>query len=182
MNIRKTLLVVGAASSIALASMAGVSAATNNNADDGRDNLINKIASKFNLKPTEVKAVFEEEHAAREAEHKQNFEAKLDQLVKDGKITSDQKAKILAKQAEMKAQMEASRAEMKDMTPAERKAEMQKHKAELEQWAKDNGINTDYLKLVIGHGPGGHGRHGGFGGPDHGPDADDTTTGATQSQ
>lgn len=181
MSIRKTLLVVGAASSIALASIAGVSAATNSSANDGRDNLINKIARKFNLKPAEVKAVFEEEHAAREAEHKKSFEAKLDQLVKDGKITPDQKAKILAKKAEMKAEMKSNRTEMKDMTPAERKAEMQKRKAELEQWANDNGINTDYLKLVIGHGPGGHGRHGGFGGPGHGPDADDQATGAAQN-
>lgn len=178
---------------MAIASVAGVSAATNSNTD-GQDNLVNKIAKKFNVKPADVKAVFQEEHQAREAEHQKQFTTNLDKLVAAGTITSAQKDAIIAKQAELKKDMEANRDTMKDKTSAERKALMDQKKAELEKWASDNGLSADVLKQVIGGPHGGMGggpgagmrgngpMGGGMHGPEQGPDADDQAPATTQNQ
>jgi hypothetical protein len=48
---------------------------------------------------------------------------------------------------------------MSTKTDDERKAAMQAERTSLEQWAKDNGISTDYLRYVVG-GPHGMGMHG----------------------
>lgn len=181
MNIKKSMLVAGVVSTVALASVAGASAASNTSSTDKPDSLVNKIASKFNLKPAEVKSVFEQDRTEREAAHQQKITAKLDELVKAGTITSAQKDAILAKQAELKKEMQANHGSMKDKTPAEMKALMDQKKADLEQWAKDNGLSTDVLKQVI-RGPGGHMGHGPMGGGMHGPDADDQAPAAPQEQ
>jgi len=62
-------------------------------------------------------------------------------------------------------------AEFKSMTQAERKVAMEQRKTEMEakrtemeSWAKANGIDSQYLHLVMG-GNGFGGRKGGFGGP-----------------
>lgn len=57
-----------------------------------------------------------------------NLEANLAQLVKDGKITEDQKNKILNKTKELQTQHEAK-------------------KTELEKWAKDNNIDLQYFRF-----------------------------------
>lgn len=163
MNIKKSMLVAGVTTTMAMASIAGVSAATSTSTTDPQDSLVSKIASKFNLNKDQVKAVFDEDRTAREAEHEKEVTAKLDELVKAGTITSAQKDAIVAKQAEMKKDMEANRDSMKDKTDAERKAAMDQKKADLDKWASDNGISTDVLKQVMmaGHG----GRMGGGPGP-----------------
>lgn len=144
---------------MALASVVGVASAATTNSN-GSESLIDKIATKFNLNKDEVKALFDEERTEREAQMKTKQEERLNTLVSEGKITADQKAKIIAKQEELKTKREANRDAMKDKTDAERKAAMEKERTELEQWAKDNGIDTQYLRMLGGRGPGGpgHGR------------------------
>lgn len=174
-RLKKSLAVAGVASGISLAVIAGtgaVSAATST--DDKSTNpessLIDKLVSKFGLNKSDVQAVFDEEHTAREAEHQQRVEERLTQAVTDGKITEDQKTKILAKMKEIKADMEANRDSMKDKTQAERKADMEAKRAELEKWASDNNIPTEYLRMGM---MGGHGGPGGPGGDRGGPGQDD---------
>ena len=167
---KKPLLVAGVASSVALASIAGVgvvSAATNTNpTTDGQSTLIDKIATKFHLNKTDVKAVFDENRATHEADRQKANETRLDQAVKDGKITSAQKTLILSKQSEMKAEMKADHDSTGDKTGAERKAEMDTKRAEIEKWATDNNIPIEYLHLGGGHGgphgPGGPGEREGM--------------------
>src|SRR5688500_3501198 len=64
---------------------------------NGQTSLITKIAQKFNLNEADVKAVFEEEKTARHAAMKAQMEEKLNQAIKDGKITEVQKQAILEK-------------------------------------------------------------------------------------
>lgn len=165
MNIKKPLLVLGAVTGIGLAGLTGlgvVSAATDTStgSDSGANSLIDRIATKFNLNRSDVAAVFDEEKTAREAERQQKLEDRLTQAVTDGKITEEQKTKILAKLEELKTQMEANRDAMKDKTPQERHDAMKQQRDELQQWAKDNDIPLRYLMFIHGHG------HHGFGGPD----------------
>jgi hypothetical protein len=162
MNIKKPLAIAGIVSGIALTSLAGAGAVSaETTATNGPESLITKIAQKFNLKEEEVKAVFEEEHATRVAEHQQAIEDKLAQAVTDGKITSEQKDKILAKLKELQAEREANHDVMEDKTPVERKAAMEAKRDEIEKWAEENDIPTEYLRFA-----GGKGKH--LRGPGHG--------------
>lgn len=159
MNYKKPLLVAGAVTSIGAASVLGLataSAATNNS---GNDTLVDKLATTFNLNKDDVQKVFDEERKANEAERQAKVEERLDQAVKDGKITEEQKAKILAKIEEMKAD-HPDPAELENKTPAEMKALMEQKRKDLEAWAEQNDIPMEYLKFrhhIKGPGPKGEG-------------------------
>ncbi len=161
---KKNLLVaaaiasVGFTAAVPLASTLTAHAATNNT---GSSSIVDKISSTFKLNKTDVQKVFDEEHAARQTERTQTIKDKLAADVKAGKITQAQADKITAKIAEMQAVRKANHDSMKDKTQAERKAAMDTKKAELDAWAKNNGIDASYL--MMGHGgrggPEGRGGH-----------------------
>lgn len=159
MAIKKSLMIAGAVASIGLAgATAGVNA-VNAETATGSDGLVDKIAQKFNLDKNEVQKVFEEEHKERKAEHKAKLEEKLSAAVSEGKLTEDQKSKILAKMQELE-QNRPDKAEMQNKTPEERRTLMEQHHADIEKWAEDNGIPKEYMpfKVMIhrgGPGPGG---------------------------
>lgn len=166
MNIKKPLLVAGVASSVTLASLAGThiasAAESSTTNSDPQSTLISKIASKFNLSQNEVKAVFEADRSAREAEHQKQVETDLSKLVSEGKLTEAQKDAILAKRAELQKERDANRDTMKNMSESERKQHMDSERDSLKKWAEQNNISEDYLRYVFG-GPGGPGG----GGPRH---------------
>lgn len=108
--------------------------------------LIQKLVEKFNLNKEEVQAVFNEEREERQAENQTRFENRLTQAVTDGKLTEEQKQKILAKHAELQAQMEAERQSAEGLTPEQRReAAKERHEA-LKTWAEENGIEVDWLE------------------------------------
>lgn len=159
MKFKKSLLVAGAVTSIGLAGATSIgvaSAATNNT--NGQSSLVDKLAAKFNLKKSDVQAVFDADRTQHEADRQKQIEQELTQAVTDGKITSAQKDLILAKQKEIKSAMEADRGSMKDKTATERKTLMDQRRTDLENWAKTNNIPTNLLHFKMS---------GGHGGPDH---------------
>jgi Skp family chaperone for outer membrane proteins len=157
MKLKKALLVTGAASTIGLASMVGVVSAQSTTTDDSTDNgmqsLVQKIAEKFNLDEKQVQSVFDKDRSEHEAEMQQRDEERLTQAVTDGKITSEQKDKILAKQKELKAYMDS----IKDKTESERHTLMDTKRDEVKQWASDNDIPEEYMHFMGGHGGPGKG-------------------------
>lgn len=162
MNGKKVLLTVAAVSIIGVGSLATVASAQGNG-----DTLVDKISQRFNVDKNEVQKVFDEQRETRQAERQQSYEEMLNQAVKDGKLTQEQKDKVLAKHNEIKKEMEQNREEMRNKTPEERQQlreqrheEMEKKRAELEQWEKDNGIPSGYLMQHKGEGPGERGGHG----------------------
>ncbi len=162
MAIKKTLMIAGAVTTIGLA---GSAAAVQAVSAQSNDSLAQAIAQKFNLKQDDVQSVIDQQRQQNQAEHqaerKKHVEDKLTQAVSDGKITQEQKTKILAKLEELQSQHQQMRQEFKNMTPEQRKQTMQQHHDELKQWAQDNGIPTTIFSLI---GPGGHGlRHGHMG-------------------
>jgi hypothetical protein len=157
---KKSLLIAGAVTSIGLASATafGQGAFAESNSTGGTS-LVDRIAQTFHLDKNEVQKVFDADHEEHEAEHKARIEAKLDAAVKEGKLTEEQKSKILAKLEELK-QDRPSREEMESKTPEQRRTEMEQHHQALQQWAKDNNIPEEYLPFglkVRGPGPGGPG-------------------------
>lgn len=143
---------------IGLATMgAGVIHAQSTTKHNPLNGLVNAIAQKFNLDPAAVQQVVDAQHIQMETQmHAQRAteqKTKLDQAVKDGKITQAQEDLIITKQAEMQTFMES----LKDKTPAEREAAMKTQKDALKTWATQNNIPEQY---IMGFGPGGRGKHG----------------------
>lgn len=157
---KKTVLTVIAVTVLGASAFGATSAFANDNtsANDGVNTLVQKIATKFGLKQSDVQAVFDEARTERQKEMEKKYEDQLNTYVSEGKITDAQKNLILAKHAEMKTQREANRDDFRNLTQTERKNLMETRKTELENWAKENGIDLQYLMpFGKGKGPGPHG-------------------------
>ena len=151
----------GAVAAVGLGSLGSVgiaNAATKTNTNP-QQSLIEKLATTFKLNKDDVKKVFDEEHASRQAEHTADMKTKLDAAVKAGTINQDQEDKIIAKAAELQKTRQADMDAFKDKTPAERKAAMEAKRAEIDKWISDNGIPTEFARFVMGDGPGSHRGH-----------------------
>lgn len=158
MHNRKTLITVAAVTALALggiASMGSVLAATD---ERKPDSLVSRLAERFNLKESDVQAVFDEEKQARQADRQQKLEERLNKAVEDGKLTSGQKDKLLAKLDELQAERE----ELRGLSREERKAKLQQKKEELKAWANENDIPEQYLRALGGKGHGWPVHRGGF--------------------
>ncbi|MDO8497679.1 MAG: hypothetical protein Q7S61_04000 [bacterium] len=73
-----------------------------------------------------------------------NENARLDQLVKDGKITTAQKQAIVDELAALKKKYDPSN--LKTMTQDERKKQFQAQQDEIKSWAQSQGIDISYLR------------------------------------
>lgn len=161
---KKHLAIAGIVTAVSAASITGVgiaNAATDTNSTDPMSSLVTAISTKFNLSKTDVQKVFDEQRTTMQAERETKAKEEVAQLVKDGKLTQAQADAINAKRAEMKKEREEHRtADRSTMTDEKRKAEMESHKTELNNWAEENNIPAEYLRYVMGgghRGPGGHG-------------------------
>src|SRR3989344_2094674 len=82
--------------------------------------IVQKLAERFNLNEADVEAVFDEERQDHYADMQARFGERLDDLVSEGKITSEQKQAIISKHEEIHNKI----LQLKDMSLEERKAEM----------------------------------------------------------
>ncbi len=150
---QKNLIVAGLLTATMLGG--GVFALSASAATDSA-NLADKLATKFNINKDEVQKVIDEEHEARhterQAEMQTRLEERLSQAVTDGKLTEEQKTKVL----EYVKSQEGFRDSLKDKTPEERRAAMEAHREEVKKWASDNGIDETFV-MFGGHNKGGHG-------------------------
>src|SRR6478736_6475711 len=96
MKIRKPMVVSGAVVAAWLSGLMGLSAA-HAAAPNGQQDLVDKIASTFNLNKNDVQKVFDDEHATREAARQQKFETRIKDAVKAGKLTQDVADQLTAK-------------------------------------------------------------------------------------
>jgi len=104
--------------------------------------VVQKLIDKFGLKETEVQTVIEEARTEQQTTMQTRMEERLTDAVGNGKITEAQKTAILAKWKEISAKRETERQELSD-------------------WAKQNGLESDYgFGWFGGHG---RGMHGGWG-------------------
>ena len=107
--------------------------------------LITKLASRFRLNETEVKSVFTQFHEERQAERTQEISDKLSAAVTAGIITETQKQLILNKHKEQQELREKEMANATTLTRQQRREQMQKHREEMDAWAKANNIPADLL-------------------------------------
>lgn len=114
--------------------------------------LVEKIANKFNLKTTDVQAVFDQVRQERQAEMAKKYEQMLTDAVTAGKLTDAQKQLLITKHAEIQKNRETKFNTFSTLSETERHSAMEKERTELESWAKTNGIDITYL---FGFGKGG---------------------------
>lgn len=144
--------------SVGAASVVGMGVASAATTGTSGTSIVDKIAAKFNLNKADVQKVFDEDHTSHQAERDQQVKDRLDQAVKDNKITADQETKLIAKLKELQADRKAFK-DMKQQTQAERDARKAKMDT-FKQWLKDNNIPDDLGMPMGGHGgPGMHGMH-----------------------
>lgn len=154
--------------SVGAASVVGMGVASAATTGTSSTSIVDKIATKFNLNKADVQKVFDENQTSHQAERDQKVKDRLDQAVKDNKITADQETKLIAKLKELQADRKDFK-DMKQQTQAERDARKAKMDA-FQQWLKDNNIPED-----LGMPFGGVGRQGGHGRPGmHGMHESDT--------
>jgi hypothetical protein len=99
--------------------------------------VIQRIIDKFNLNKDEVKNVMNDFRIEKQKDAQANFEEKLSQAVKDGKLTEEQKAKIL----EFHNKMQEQKVNWQSLMPTERKEKIQALKKEMQDWVNSQGIN-----------------------------------------
>ncbi|MEK7570636.1 MAG: hypothetical protein AAB553_00030 [Patescibacteria group bacterium] len=151
--IKKQLLVPVIGLTLAGATFLGIGSAYAQSTDtQNYPTIVQKIADKFGLNPSEVQTVFKEHHEERRVEMQSKMEEKLTQAVTDGKITAEQKEAILKKFQELHDKKEANMDKLKDMTPEERKETFESEKQELEKWAEENNIDMKSLMPFGGFG------------------------------
>jgi hypothetical protein len=150
---KTNLAVIATVATLATFALSTPAYAQSTNSQGTRETLVQRLMKAFKLNEGEVNKVVNQYQTERQAERTQLMEERLTQLVNDGKITSDQKAKILAKHKEMQANRPTPE-EKQNMTQEERQAEKQAHRAELEEWAQANGIDLQYMFMF------GRDRHG----------------------
>jgi preprotein translocase subunit SecD len=119
---------------------------------NGFTNIISSLAKKLGIGEDRVQSAFDSIRDERQAQMQKAYEERLNQLVKDGKITEAQKKLILAKHQEMQKNQQAN------------KNKMQTQRQELLDWAKKNNIDPQYLFGFSGRGKMGFGRKGMRGG------------------
>ncbi len=132
------------------ASITGIGMASAASSTNGQSTLIDKLVAKFNLNKDDVQKVFDEDRASHQAEREQKMKERLDQAVKDGKISQSQEDKLIAKLKDMESQREANRDAMKDKTEDERKTARDKERADFKQWLSDNNIPEDLVPQPLG--------------------------------
>jgi hypothetical protein len=129
--------------------IAHVSAATNQNANNS-DSLAQRIATKFHLNKNDVQSTIDQYKQDKLQQMESDYKGKLDQAVKDGKITPEQETKIIAEHDKLKTELLAA----KDDQNTDRHTVFENVKNEATQWAQDNNIDVMWLL------PGGPGHHG----------------------
>ena len=110
-------------------------ALADNNATDPKTEQAEALASKLGIDKDKVSTALDEIHAEKQKVRQAEVSSKLDEAVKDGVITPEQKQKIIDKQAELQGQRGQKRTEM-------------------EQWFKDNGIDSSKIHTYLGFGKG----------------------------
>lgn len=115
--------------------------------------IVQKLAERFGLKEEDVADVFEEIKDERMANMHAKFATRLDDAVADGKLTEEQKQKLLDHHEKMQDKME----EWKDLPADERHEKMKEFHEEFKNWLEENDIELPMMvfraeKPFLGHG------------------------------
>ncbi len=146
---------------IALTILAGltINGVTRAYADESSNNfppMVQGLVEKFNLNKDEVSSYLEEQRQVRQEERRTEREGMLNTAVSEGKITEEQKTLLLNKMDEYRNNKE----DFFGLTREEKQQAIEEHRAEMQTWAEENGIDLPTLNLGRGGFGGGLGKDG----------------------
>jgi UDP-N-acetyl-D-mannosaminuronate dehydrogenase len=133
MNVSKSLIIPVVAIGIIGASGATVVAASTS-----QPTLAQDIATKFHLDQSQVQSVIDQHKATNQQNRETQYEDRLTQAVKDGKLTDTQKQAVLAEHNKLVAEIKAA-------GQGNRKQTMQSVRQEAKDWAAQNNIDAKWL-------------------------------------
>ncbi len=110
-----------------------------------RSSLMATLSQKLGIDQSKLEKAFDEMRSDKQQQMLKTFEAKLDEAVKAGKLTEAKKKLILDKKSEYMEARQKMSENWQNMTPAQRRAEAEKHRTEMREWAEKNGIPSDFL-------------------------------------
>jgi len=147
---KKTILVgaiVAALGAGAIGVGTTLAAEAGNRSPEFVSGLVSAIAEKFDLDPTAVQEVFDEEAQSRRAERQAKrgeiYEQRLAKAVENGKLAQDQADALILKRDETQEYAET----LKDMGNQERMDAMKEKVGELKDWADENDIPAEFIRF-----------------------------------
>ncbi len=115
-----------------------------------RTSIMERLAERFNLNLDDVKTFFTEmkhkRHENKQEKRGEKIEDKLNTAIENGELTAAQVELLKAKKAELKTNHATLKETLKDMEPEERSEYLDAHKARIQTWAQENGIDAKWLK------------------------------------
>lgn len=122
------------------------------------EDFAQRLSQRFGLNQSDVESFMQEMHDERQADREAQYITKLDELVSAGTLTSAQKDSLLALHEQNQEAMESMRDQ--DLTPEERREQMDAHREAMDTWAEENGIDIHELMMGFGNEGGMKGRGG----------------------
>lgn len=151
----KKKLLIATAVALPTIGLAGSAMAMNGNEHGMKDQVAEKLATRFNLNKDEVSAFMTEQQEARHAE----MEKKVTESLKSAGFSDEQITALQNKKQEQRAEHEEWRNANPDATQDERQAHRQAEKAEFETWAKGQGIDLTKVRDTLKESGFGRGMH-----------------------
>ncbi len=138
----KKILLASAAAVVTLATL-GVGTINAQSTTMAGTSIVDRIAQKFNLNKDDVQQVFDEHRDEMHETRSANLETKLNSLVSEGKLSEDQKTKLVAKLEER----QNNRPNFESLTREQIKEKRETERTEFKNWAKENGIDLQAIGL-----------------------------------
>lgn len=140
MKLSKRALMMGGGSAAVCALIAGATSVSA--AGTGKPaSLASEISSAFHLNQSDVQKVIDQHKGEVQSYRQEKNQDRLDQAVKDGKITSAQETLILNEDKQIQSDLQG----IQGQTGSDRRTAMQQERAKVQQWAKDNNIPLRYV-------------------------------------
>jgi hypothetical protein len=139
----KKIALVSLVTGLAGTAVIGASAmAATSTSSSGYPDIVQKIADKFHLNPSDVNGVFQQQRTDHMAARHQKLVSALDQAVASGKITKDQETKILA-------ELDTLHQQRMNDTKQDHQADKKALHEQMQQWLKANNINLDLQDILL---------------------------------
>ena len=146
MNTTKILSTAGIGAAIVTGSLLAVSyaSAQTSEGEDRQAQFASNLATELDLDSSEVQAALESLKEQRQAEREEARAERLAGLVEDGTLTQEQADQLTAFKDDFRAEIEAlkeSGAEREEIQAAK-----EANKAEIQDWADEQGLNLDDIR------------------------------------